>query len=338
MLSQEEFQRNEFREIVIYIFMAITFPLIIPLFLGFAFTGFEESFIRGASLEFGSFLVNFLIYIGFTIATLGLVIFPIARLITIRKGEHPATQDNPTLFRIFTVSFLFAPENGLIYKLFDGLGLKGNKNPMRFFRSFIRIMVWSMLFFGALGIAQIAFPQLQVVGIPQIQVQQVSPTTEILFTSLVPAWSETMMILFVLFFLMGLSAYLISKFIKDDELGLILFFAFGILVASSLISISWGGLHRIVYGGSEIKFFATLVFGYLGSVMTILSGTFVPFFVWHVMNNLFASLAQRVPINEDIIFISGLIWFLFFFLVIAGEIITFRIRRKKGGKVPEESI
>jgi len=338
MAIDEVFFRNEGKEIVVYLFLAMIFAIIVPIFLGFALTGFSESFVEGASLVFGSFLLSFLIYIPFTIVTIVLVIYPIASLLVIRKGEHPATQENPTIFRVFTVSFLFAPENGLLYRLFDRVGFEGRRNPMRFAKKILRVLGWSIVVFGILGIGQIAFPQLQIVGIPQIQAQQVSPTTEVLFTSFVPAWAETMTILFLLFFMGGIIAYFTAKFIRDKDFALIIFFTLLVLVASPLIGLSWGGIHNIVYGNSEVALFSAILFGFLGSIMTILTGTFIPFFVWHVMNNLFAKLLEIAPINEDVLFIAGGILAIFFLFMVSMEVWAFLRRRKRGGRISEISI
>ena len=244
-------------------------------------------------------------------------------LLTIRKGEHPATQSNPTLLRILSVSYLFAPEKGLLFKLAGNFGYKQKPGLKANLSLMLRIFAYSILIFGALGIAQVVYPSLQVVGIPQVQVQQITPTTDVLFTTFVPSWSETMAILFILFTLLGLVAYLLAKYVKDKNLALILFFTIAIIPVSLLIALSWGGLHTIVYGNSDAEFLATLIFGYIGSVMTIITGTFIPFFIWHVMNNLFAKLSELVTMNEDIIFIAGITWVIFFITVMTLELKAF---------------
>ena len=61
----------------------------------------------------------------------------------------------------------------------------------------------------------------------------------------------------------------------------------------------WASLHSIVYGNSEAKWFATLVFGWLGSLMVILSGIFVWWFVWHFFNNFLIKLGQVIQVKEE---------------------------------------
>ncbi|MCK9370194.1 hypothetical protein M0R04_09840 [Candidatus Dojkabacteria bacterium] len=323
----EAYVRNEIKEIIFYLFLGLTTAIIIPLFIGFSLLAFEESFVRGASLSFGSLLVTFLIYIVFTVVTMGLIIFPIAALVSIKRGEHPATQSNSTWFRIFTVSYIFSPENGLLYRTFDGLGLKKEKNPFRGGFNFIRIIALSIIVFWLLGILQILAPSLQFSGVPSLQAQQVTVATDVAFVSLIPAWSETMTILFLLFTFLGITAYFTAK-IKQKTTALLVFFTIAILVCASLTALAWAGLHRIVYGNSDVALFATLLFGFIGSVLTILTGTFIPFWIWHIFNNVYARLGQLVPQNEDIIFISLLLWGLFVAVYIAFEIFAFKHRKK----------
>ena len=303
--------------------------IILPIAIGMIFLGFEESFIAGASLEFGSLLLSFIIYYIWIIGSFALIIYPIAALVSIKENELPATQPNPTLFRLFTVSYIFAPERSLLYQLFESTGLKGKKNPMRWSRSIIRVLAYGIIFFGLFGILQVAFPQLQVVGVPQIQVQQVTVTSSVIFGSFLPAWAENGTILFILFFLLGINAYITSKFLKDRKLQLLVFFALSIIVSSGLMALFWAGIHNIVYGSSAIALRSTLIFGYLGSVMTILFGNVFFFLIWHVMNNVFALLAQHVVLNEDIILIAAVIWLAFTIAVISIEVLVYRFRNRK---------
>lgn len=334
----DKYFRNEIKEILVYLFLGILTPIIIPLFIGFAFLAFEESFVRGSALEFGSLLVTLLIYLIFTIATYGLIIYPITALLNLKRDEHPAVSSNPNFFTLFSVSYIFSPERGLLYKLFEGFGMSKQKNPARFLFSFFRVIALSVILFWAVGILQILNPSLQFIGIPKLQAQQVTVASDVAFTSLLPAWSETMTILFLLFFLLGITAYLTSKIYKktkDKNLSLWLFFLLAIFVVSILIGFLWGGLHRIVYGSSDVAFYTTVVFGALGSIMTIVTGTFIPFWIWHLFNNIYARLSQLVVINEDLLVISIVLWAIFTLGYAFTEFYLFK-RKKRGGNIPSE--
>ena len=323
------FVKNEIKEIIVYIFLGVFTAIIIPIVVGFAFLGFQESFVSGASLVFGSLLVTFIIYIVFTVATFALILFPIASIITLKEGEDPATKPNPTWFRIFTVSYLFSPENGLLYKMFESFGFSKERNPMRFTFNFLRVVALSILVFWLLGIVQVINPSLQFTGVPSLHAQQVTVTSDVLFVSLIPAWSETMTLLFILFLILGCFAYLTSKYVKDKNNALIYYFALSIFIGCTITALIWGGLHRIVYGSSDIALVSTLVFGFVGSLLTIASGTFIPFWVWHLFNNVYARLAKLVPANQDILFISFVLYFIFFGFYLFMEYLAWKSRKKK---------
>lgn len=326
MVSGDKFVRNEIKEIAFYIALAIIMAIILPIFLGFVLGGFELSFQEGRPIEFGDLLVSFMIYYIFTIASLALILFPIMSLVLIRRGQHPATQPNPSFFRIFTVSFIFAPEqNGFLYYLFETTGLKGRKNPLKGSLSILRVFAISILVFSLLGIFQISFPQLQVVGIPQLVVQQITPVTEVLFSAEPAAWSETMTLLFIFSLLMGMVAWFNAKF----QLGKGTFFLVGAVVIAPLMGLAWMGFHSLVYGNSEAALLATFIFGFFGSLLTLAFGTFIPFYVWHFFNNVFAKLSEIAVTQEDVIFISLIAWFAFLIFYLALEFIFFKFGRNR---------
>ena len=92
------------------------------------------------------------------------------------------------------------------------------------------------------------------------------------------------------------------------------------------------GFHNIVYGASEAKAIATFLFGYLGSTLTLLSGSFIMWYIWHYLNNIFAKIAEIAPRNADVIFISILFLVLFTFFYLGMEIWAWQIRKKKKEK------
>jgi len=188
----------------------------------------------------------------------------------------------------------------------------------------------AILAFGLLGIVQVNNPEFNVVGVPSgAVVQQITPASDIIFGASIPSYSENGILLFVLFFLLGIDAYLCSKFIKDPKMALIVFFMIALLVVSVLMGILWASIHSIVYGNSEAKTFATFIFGTIGSIITILSGTFIGWLVWHFFNNFFIKLTEFVTLKEDIILISLVIWAIVFLIYVSIEFLAYRHRKKK---------
>ncbi|MFA5724394.1 MAG: hypothetical protein WC979_09130 [Candidatus Pacearchaeota archaeon] len=324
--------RGELMESVLFVFVGIFTSIVIPIGIGLSLRGFEESFILGSSLEFGAYLTSFLTYLGFIVTALGIVLFNISSTLTLRKGENAVTTPYPknppklyTFGRLLSVDYIYAPEKyGMLYKIGEYFNPK--KNFMRWSLNPLRMFVVSIIAFGIYGLFLIGNPQLSVSGVPQLQLQQVTLISEIAFGSLVPAFAENGLLLFVLMTLMGIPAYICAKKIRN-QYGYPAFFAMGFLI-SILMGFFWGSLHTIVYGNSDASFWATVIFGIGGSLLTILFGNFIPWYVWHVINNAFISLSIAISSKEDL-FIITLIGLFFITVVWVGIELFNRKRIKK---------
>ena len=335
IMAISDYVRNEVQEILLYLFFGVFFALLLPLIAGFSLHGFQESFESGL-ISISNYLGTFLVYLFMIIASLFLVIFPIASLLLIRKGELPATQSKPKWFRIFTVSWIFNVEGSALYQLSESIGLKGNRNFMNWSKNILRVIVFSILIFGTLGLIQVANPEFNVVGVPSSQqlTQQITPTSDVIFGAAIPAFAENGVLMFFLFLFMGVVAYFTSK-MKDKKMALLTFFLVGILIVSPIVATGWASFHSLVYGNSDASLLATWIFGYLGSVITILTGVFIWFFSWHFFNNLFIKLSSVIEATEDIFFITIIILALIAILWGVIEFLLFR-RKKKRRSSPEQ--
>lgn len=282
------------------------------LFIGLAWGGFSESFKSGASLNFGSYLTNLIIYLIFGFVTLGNIVFPITKLITLKDNQHPATASNPKWYRIFTVSYLHSPEeNGILPNIFPKT-FKWLKNPLK--------TIWySILFFSAFGVLILFNSQIALVGTPQLGFQQVTPLSEIGFKALIPSWTENGVLIFFFQLFSGIGAYFISKKIKNKNL----WFGWNFIMAI-MMGFLWMGFHSIVYANSETSLISTFIFGFTGILATLLTGSCLPFFVYHFVNNTFLVLKSLVLVSEDLKFISIVIWV----IITALTIFIARQRRK----------
>ena len=316
---------NEYKEITFFIIFGLVMAILLPIFLGFALKGFEESFVAGRPLEFGDILVTYMIYyIMILVGLIGLPILKIREMLLTKRGENVARQSNPSMF---SVAYLHDPEvDGLLYQLFRYFGLKGKKNPMKWSLSILRVFIISTLIFAGVGVLQI-MTGTQSTAIPQIPFQM-TETMEVLFTAEPPAFAETTMMLFVFSLLMGLVAFINSKF----KLPIFVFWVIGILIVCPFIGISWMSFHSIVYGNSDASLFATFLFGWIGSTLTLLFGTFILWYSWHFWNNVFAKLNEIVPQNEDVIFISIVFLVILAILWISVEVMLRKY--KKGKSIP----
>jgi len=329
-MSESKWIRNEGKEIIFYLMWSILLAFVAPIIAGLSLRGFSESFVSGSGITFGSYLGNFIVYIPFLIIALFVIIFPIARLLSLKENQDPATTPNPSWFRIFTESFIYNPEeNGLMYYLSDSIGLKGKRNFMHWSLNPLRVLVISILFFGIYGMFLMNNPQIAVSGVPQLTLQQFTPTSEVIFGSFVPAVAENGTLMFLFFLFMGIVAYFTSKhrFPKG------VYFGFGILVCI-LMGLTWMSLHSIVYGNSDTSLIATFIFGFFGSFITLLTGIFIPWAVWHISNNAFRTLANLATVKNDVVLIVGVILFVITIIWIGIEIYNHK-RKKSNLSIPE---
>lgn len=332
MLSK--YIKKEVQEIILYLFIGIVLVFILPLLAGFSLKGFEESITSGM-INISDYLGTYLLYLFFMIVGLFLIIFPISSLLTIKKGEHPATQKNPTWFRIFTVSMIFNPQDGALWYLSEALGFKGEKNFMRWSTNILRLFIIGILIFGSLALVQVSNPAFNVVGVPSGEhlAQQITPSSDVIFGSAIPSFAENGFLLFILFFFLGIDAYLCARFIKDKKMALMVFFLLGLLVISPLMGLIWASIHSVVYGNSDAKLLATFLFATISCVMTILTGIFIGFLSWHFFNNFAIKMSEIVSNTEDIFFIGGIILASILFLWILGELYFWRKGKQNRGKV-----
>lgn len=322
-IVRDKYARHELKEITFYVIFGLVMTIIIPIFIGFGLGGFSETFVAGRALEFGDFLVTYIIYYIMIFAGLiGLPILKIREMLVTKRGEHPATQSKPD---ILSVSYLHDPEtDGLLYNLFHSFN---QEKLMRWSLSIPRMFMIGIIFFGIIGLLQ-AITNFAFVGIPQMPFQ-VTPFGEAFFAAEPPSFAETTMMLFVFSLLMGLNAWISSKF-KFGKLG---YFTIGVIVCL-LIGGLWMGFHNIVYGSSEAALLSTFIFGAVGSLLTLLFGSFIFWWCWHFANNLFYKLSSMfTAVSEDLVFISIIVLALLFIGWISTEFLIRRLRKGKPEKV-----
>jgi hypothetical protein len=318
-LTNDQWIKQEVKEITFLILFGIVMAILLPyLFFGLGTGAFEESFVQDRALLFSDILVGYIIYYVLIMAALiGLPILKVREMYVTDRGEHPATQSKPDAF---SVAYIHDPStDGLLYNLFDSIGMK---NAMAWSLSMFRVMIISSLVFGAIGILQMS-TQFSFVGVPQIQ-HQITPAAEVFFGAEPPAFSETITMILIFSLLMGFNAWFSSK-LKLGKLG---YFGIALLICI-LMGFGWMGIHSIVYGNSEAALMATFVFGSMGSLMTLLSGSWIPWWNWHFFNNLFFKLNDVATIKEDVMFIAIIIWTFALTLYIGGEIWWRSLKKKR---------
>jgi len=321
-VTKDSWIKQEVGEITAYLLLGMVMTIVIPIFIGLAMGGFAESFEPGRALEFGDILTTYMLYYIFIIvALIGLPVLKIREMFITDKGEHPANQSKP---RLFSVGIIHDPkQDGLLYNAFDGLGFEEKKNPMRWSNSYLRMFALGILIFSIIGIFQL-FTNFSFVGLPQQVPQQLTSFGKTFFSAEPPAFAETGLILLVFMLLLGLGAFLSSKF----NLGKIGYYFMG-FVSAIISSFIWLGYHSIVYGASEAALIYTWIFGFTGCIMTLLLGSFIWFYLFHFANNFFIALGEQAIIREDTIFLAVIGVAIYTLIYISIEVLWWRYKKKK---------
>jgi len=325
----DKYVRREVVEILLYIVIGIIMMGLLPLGVGLIGKAFEGQFAK--PLNISTYLGQYVVYYIFIIIALFVPIFTIGKLILLKKGEHISELKNPRWWHIFTVSYIFAPEeNGALYYLSEKSGFKGNRNLFRWTKSIFRIFIIFILIFSFIFLLRVAFPKqlafIQGSDLPQITVQQITVLSEIIFTTEPASFGETFTLLFLFMLLMGINGYICAKF----KLGKTGFFLIGIFLVPFLLSGIWGFMHGIIYGNSSVSFTSTLIFGFVGSLLTTLFGTGWIFYIFHFVNNSMSKIQEIVTVKEDILFIGFIIWGLILISYIILEIYLHSKKKKIG--------
>ena len=307
----KKYFRIELTEAVLYWVIAITMMILFPLGIGFIWGAFKGEF--GVSINTASYLGSFIVYTLFMFATLLVPLFLIYKLIILKKGENVAELKNVKWYHIFANgSWIFDPENGFLWWVSEKLGFKDKRNLMRWSKSIFRMVMLGLIIFGIILTMRVAFPkQMAIFGfsdVPKITLQQVTPVSEIAFTTEPASHSETGTLLFVFILIQGFWAYIVAKmkFIKPEN-KMAIYWLISLLFTAIFMFFLWGGMHKIVYFDSDKNLLSTGVFGFIGALLTLLFGTWILWYILHFENNFFQGLTSVVTAKEDIIFLVGFV-------------------------------
>jgi len=316
MAKFSDYARNEYLEIALYLFL-VAIGIFLTIYGGFSLKGFSEQ-IFGEAINVQSYLGTLLTYIPLIILGILLIIFPVVSLLTVRQGQLPVEEQADKRYkwtRILSVSYIFAPENGLLARYFP---------QARKWLTFWKITIFSLFLFSLIGIIQIANPVLNVFGVPN-QAQQLTATSDVIFGSVVPAIAENGALLFLFFTLLGLTTYFLLKFVEDKQTRINLFFLIAFFIVM-IGSASWGSFHSVVYGNSSANIFAVIIFGFFGLLLTLITGTLLPFLIWHITNNAAIILRPLIsPSNIPLLFVG---WVVLLMMTIGIWIFSRRIKRR----------
>lgn len=281
--------KKEAKELMILWIYIFVFAIVIPSFAGLVLFGFELP----------EFVSSFTFYNALLTSAIVLTIIKMVEIMSKGKYANALVHDPEKAPAVFGKIKLF-------------------KKPLKLF-------VVCLAIFSVIGLISTIFSSPQIsyffAETPQFVTlfpqQQVTETGRLLLSAEPAALAETMF--FVTIFSV-ISTIILNIRKKRDKVYSTLTFVICWLVGS----IGWAVYHSLKYLARETSLLFTLLFGTIGSTMTLLSGSFIPWHVWHFANNFFKELAS-LGYGKDVI----LIWGGIAIFVFIGFLILFFLLRKK---------
>lgn len=176
----------------------------------------------------------------------------------------------------------------------------------RFLRNPFQLILLSIIIFSVLGLVNVFTEQRTFTGVGVLE-QQFSQTESLLFsTALIPV-SENLGAAFFLAFTIFLLRVAARKYTWSKQNFVILSVFMGTIVVGIYGLIN----HLLRYGDSEISLLKVFGFWSAGGFLSVLSGSFIPFWIMHADNNVFFDFARSF--SSD----SILIWAVIFIVVLA---------------------
>jgi len=184
-----------------------------------------------------------------------------------------------------------------------------------------QIFLGSLIIFGIIfSVVTYTNPQLTFTGTYFLK-QQFTVVDSLLFSAgLIPS-SENLGAAF----LIALSIVLIRSWARNGNWGKGNFVALCYLLIPAAVGLIGIANHTLRYAGSDVALLTVFLFWTLGALITLLTGSFIPFFVMHLLNNLFLDL-HRFFSSDIVIWYIGIA--LGVALILYLILYVFRKRRK----------
>jgi len=198
---------------------------------------------------------------------------------------------------------LYNKEGDAQYGSGIGFSENGESPAFSYFKKFsnIRFVLMSTIVFGTLGLFALMTSQSAFTGVGTIA-QQFTAVDSLMFSSaLVPA-AENLGSAFLIAFLL----FAFRKYARANKLSKENFLIFSFVLIPLLVGIYGLSNHLLRYGGQESSLIIVFFFWSFGALITLLTGSFIPFWFMHIFNNFFFDL-KRFASNESIFAFSGLV-------------------------------
>jgi len=212
----------------------------------------------------------------------------------------------------YFTAIIHDPENGLFGKYLKSTGKL----------ILISLIVFTLL--GMFGVATNTFA-----GAPEYQVTE---TAQIGLASEPAAWSETMLITFLIVFQGGIFLYGMVKIFgfqlnKNSMLA-------SLMIAALLVGfLEFPAYHTLRYGEQEQNLFAVMMLGGGCSILTVATFSIVPCEIWHAEQNAFKKINDLF--SNEIGYLIGIIFIIF--LILLYYLIYVKIPKSRAAKLPQNA-
>jgi len=201
-------------------------------------------------------------------------------------------------------SYVHDPENGV----FAEMGWRFIESPFQLWFLSIIVFGWITLVFGAVFATSF-------VGVPPT-VFQVEEGARIIFGMEPAATAETLAALFPLSLLAGILAFI---FLIKLDVPVVAYLLVTVVLVSPLMGLAWMTWHNAAYPADEAARLNVFAFGFVGSAVTLTTGSALPWWVWHQENNFVAKALEQFG-NEVVIYYGVIILLVLTFMFIAYKV------------------
>jgi hypothetical protein len=203
---------------------------------------------------------------------------------------------------------------------------QGETPSWSFFSKFSSLQIFfaSAIIFSIFGLINFLTNQTVFTGVGSLA-QQFTPVDSVIYSSaLIPAAENLGAALVIALTFFGLR-FFINK--KNMDAGVFRVLSF--VIIPILVGVYGLTNHLLRYGTSDYNLMTVFLFWTLGGLLTVLIGSFIPFWVAHIANNLFNDLKIFFSHDVVIIFIVSIV----IFMIILYSFIYLRRKKVKEVKV-----
>jgi len=165
-----------------------------------------------------------------------------------------------------------------------------------FFKKPFKLLLLSIIIFSILGVIAGTNRQ-SFTGIGSLE-QQFTPFDDMIFRASIIPIAENLGVAAVIAFIIFFLRYLARKYDWKSET-----FQIAAIGSAVTVALIYGVInHLFRYSASDLSLLTVGLFWAIGGLLTVLSGSFIPFWIMHLCNNLFLDLGNQF--SSDIILIG----------------------------------